>query len=222
MAQKHLLWKSVKWPLLRGNDHAVLEIENGSHVREFYSGILGIFVLKYRENSHRQMEMWLSHTTAYFSILLLYSWPDSKAFNNCIVMSLVLMLKNLSEAVILFVLYNLLISTLWFPLRKSCSGFVLEMLSHIHTLSVEQFTLTVIAGPSESPDRSLSFFSFFYTGILTKKEEEERNSTLVLNLLHTKSQITACVFKPWDYFFSFLFFTEGFCVQNKRALDRSM
>lgn len=115
-----------------------------------------------------------SHTTAHFSILLLYSQPDSKAFNNCIVMSLVLMLKNLSEAVILFVLYNLLISTLWFPLRKSCSGFVLEMLSHIHTLSVEQFTITVIAGPSESPDRSLAFFSFSYTDILTKKRRRKK------------------------------------------------
>lgn len=173
MAQKHLLCKSVKWPLLRGNNHAVLEIENSSHGREFYKRMLGIFVLKRREDSHRQMEMRPSHTTAHFSILLLYSQPDSKAFNNCIVMSLVLMLKNLSEAVILFVLYNLLISTLWFPLRKSCSGFVLEMLSHIHTLSAEQFTITVIAGPSESPDRSLSFFSFSYTDILTKKKKKK-------------------------------------------------
>lgn len=112
MAQKHLLWKSVKWPLLRGNDHAVLEIENSSHAREFDNRILGIFVLKCREDSHRQMEMRPSHTTAYIFLLLLYSRPDSKAFNNCIVMSLVLMLKNLSEAVILFVLYNQLISTL--------------------------------------------------------------------------------------------------------------
>lgn len=75
--------------------------------------------------------------------------------------------------VILFVLYNLLISTLWFPLRKSCSGFVLEMLSHIHTLSVEQFTITVIAGPSESPDRSLSFFFFLLYWYFDKKKKKE-------------------------------------------------
>lgn len=112
MAQKHLLWKSVKWPFLRGNDHAILEIENSSHVREFDNGIPGIFVLKCREDSHRQMEMQSSHTTAPLSLLLLYSRTDSKAFNNCVGMALVLMLKNLSEAVILFVLYNLLISTL--------------------------------------------------------------------------------------------------------------
>lgn len=94
---------------------------------------------------------------SFFFFFLRYSRPDPKAFNNCTVMSLVLMLKNLSEAVILFVLYNLLISPLWFPWRTSCCGFVLVMLSHIHTFSLEQFTITVIVGPSESPGRSLSF-----------------------------------------------------------------
>lgn len=104
----------------------------------------------------------------------------------------------------LFVLCALLISPLWCPLRKSCSGLGLEMLSHTHPFPVEQFTITVIVGPLESPERSPSLFPLFfllywyfdkkkekkfYLGfeLIAKGEPRNRDSNLGLLSLPVKS-----------------------------------
>lgn len=167
---------------------------------------------KWREVDHNRWKC--SRATLQFisfSLFFLYSRLDPDAFNSCIGVSLVLMRRNLSEAAMLFARCSLLISPLWFPLRKGCCGFVLEMVRHIHTFSVEEFTITAIAGPSESPERSLSFFlSFFYTDILIKRKKKEFH--LGFELIAKEKPRHRMHFRTLGLFLPFLFFPEGFCA----------
>lgn len=90
------------------------------------------------------------------------------------------------------------------------------MLSHIYTLSVEQFTITVIAGLSEIPDRSLSFFSFFYTDILTKKKKRRKKFHIGFELIANEAPNNRMCLQTLELFlFIFVLYRRFLCAEQK-------